>query len=409
MITREAFWDVVLVYLLLFVSGTMLFREASQQYLILTFVITVIAWALRTDQKIADRFLLYATIFTGFLLTIHLYTDGSLSLGTVIGSALELALAYLIVKTVGKRFTETYIKVVVFLAGVSLFGYLTDQFHLFDSVIRKLPQVGNNGYEGILYLYRYHYAGYGRNNSIFFEPGAYQGFLNAALFILFFVKTEFGASRRWVYILVLLATLYTTFSTTGYLMFAIMFGLFLFKSEVLSTSSKAVLVGVVLAVLVIFSAKFHHVIVNKIDRYTSIEDITDKGHRRSFDALVDLQIFKRHVFGVGYEKYWQEFGVIGVVSEGSARRSSNGVTSTLAIYGLPFALFLFASYYWAIWKLLGEVFKSIVAFGLLLMFLYGEAYYVLVPFPLVLIAGAFEYRRFLDDEGIETESEVAPQ
>jgi hypothetical protein len=82
--------------------------------------------------------------------------------------------------------------------------------------------------------------------------------------------------------------------------------------------------------------------------------------------------------------------------------SSNGITRTLAMYGIPFALFLFASYYWAFGRLLGGRFIAVFPFGMLLMFFVGEAYYVFTPICLALIAAPFVY----DDGLTETESAV---
>ena len=403
MIVRESFVNVMLVYLLLFVSGSVIYNMSPNKFLIIVFIVSLLAWLFFPERTINAKFILYVSIFAGILLTISLYTDGSLSFGSVINSTMKLVLAYLILKIVGEHFTETYIRVVVFLAVISLFGYLSDKLYLFESLIRHLPRLGNNGYEGVFYTYRNMWQ-IGRNCSIFFEPGAYQGFLNAALFMLFFAKVQFSTSKQWAYILILLITLLTTFSTTGFLIFTLMFGLFLMKSRALSASGKAALVGLLLVAITLVSVQLRHIIFEKIDKYTSTQDITDNvtGGRRAFDALVDLEIIKRNAFGVGYSKYRQEFSAIGLVTEAAAGFSSNGITRTLAMYGIPFGLFLFASYYWAFGRLLGGGGIAIIPFGMLLMFFVGEAYYVLTPICLALIAAAFVY----DDRFTESESAI---
>ncbi len=409
MITRKSFLNAILVYLLIFISGSVVFQQASEKYLILAFLFSLLAWVLFADRKFNNRFVVYVCVFTGFLLTISLYTGGSLGLASVISTTMKLLIAYLILKTVGGRFIDTYIGVVIFLAGFSLFGYVTDTFSLFDSVIRKLPQVGNgNGYEGILYVYRRYYSGWGRNASIFYEPGAYQVFLNAALFMLLFVKTKFSGLRRLLYISILLAALATTASTTGYMICATMLGLFLWEDKSLSFSNKAVVIGLILGTLVVFSTQLYSLVVEKIsDNLFSVQDISDKGHRRGFDAMVDTEILKRHIFGTGYRKYAEEFSAIGQVTTTSALKSSNGITKTLAIYGLPFTIFLFASYYWAFGRLVGKFLMNFVVFGMLLAFFTGEAYYVLSPFCLAIIAAAFVYNRSVQGEGMNRKPECA--
>src|SRR5210317_2051923 len=100
----------VLVYLLLFVSGSLLYNSANDKYLVIVFIVTMLTWFISSDRKINDRFILYACVFTGFLFIIYLYTDGGLSINSIIGTAMKLVLAYLILKMVGDRFVETYIK-----------------------------------------------------------------------------------------------------------------------------------------------------------------------------------------------------------------------------------------------------------------------------------------------------------
>ncbi len=192
-----------------------------------------------------------------------------------------------------------------------------------------------------------------------------------------------------MYIAILFVTLMTTFSTTGFLLFGVLFGLFLFKSTVLSAKGKTVLVALLLVMAATFTAQFQQVIFAKIEDYIDVEDITDRSNLRSVDILIDLEIFKKHVFGIGYDDYMKAVSVIGKTSEGST--SSNGVTKSLAIYGLPFSMFLFGSYYFAIRKLVGPGIMAPVAFVMLLMFLMGESYYLLAPYTLAIIAAAFVY------------------
>ncbi|MFV1977035.1 MAG: hypothetical protein ACC651_14935 [Candidatus Scalindua sp.] len=385
--------DAVFVYLLLFTSGSVVYMGAAQKYLVLVFLLVLGSWFLFSDRKINSGFALYVIIFTSFLFIIHLYTDGSLPLPMVIGTTMELLLAYLILKLVGDNFVESYIKVVVFLAAVSLFGFLTDSFLLFDGVIRRLPHVDEGGpragYEGLLYLYRGMGASIGRNASIFFEPGAYQMFLNTALLMLFFVPIRLSSLRRWVYVSVLLVALLTTFSTTGVLIFGTLFGLVIFKSDVISSHGKMALVGVLVIVVAVFTAQFEEVILEKIDKYLAIEDITDTQDRRSFDLLVDLEIFKRNIFGAGHQRYSQEFGAIGKIAEGNS--SSNGVSATFAIYGLPFSLFLFGSYFVFFKKYFTGFLMQVVPFFLFLIFLFSEGYFTFTPFSMALIAAIFAF------------------
>ncbi|HED12115.1 MAG TPA: hypothetical protein ENI62_00385 [Gammaproteobacteria bacterium] len=401
MTTQKTYINIALVYLLLFTSGSYFYEHSSSKYLLLAFAASLMVWLI-SDRSISNRFVVYVAGFSSFLILIHFYTGGSLEFSSVIGTTLKLVTAYLIVKTVGDRFIGTYINVVVFLAAISLLGYLSDQLYLFDGLIKALPKIkGIDGagpsYEGIFYLFRFQ-EHLERNNSIFYEPGAYQIFLNAALFMLFFVKTNISRNRQWLYILILTLVLATTRSTTGYLIFLVMLVFVLTKSKILSGSGKAILASSILLAAAGLSAQFQKVIFEKIQDYFDVADITDQSNLRSFDVLVDLEIIKRHIFGVGYTEYLRQISTIGKVKEGQT--SSNGVTLAFAVYGLPFSLFLFTSYYLAFRRLLGPGILSFVAFVMLLIVLVGESYYLMVPYTLAIIAGAFVCNRKTEESAL---------
>jgi len=394
MSTQKAFVNILLVYLLLFVSGSWRYNLSPDKLLIVGFLIALGAWLLFSDRKISEGFLLYIVIFSGFLVALSLYTGGSLSLTSAISATMKVVLAYLIIRTVGDHFGDVYVKVVVFLAIVSVLGYISDTFNLFDGIVRKLPRVGAMGFEGFLYVFRFPWH-IDRNNSIFFEPGAYQAFLNAALFLLFFGQTSFEARKKLVYTAVLITTLITTFSTTGFLIFAIMLAMFLYRSELLSTAGKIKVVVAIMVVVAIFASQFYSTVVVKVEDYLTAGEyeFSYSAQSRSAQAKADLKIFKEHVFGLGQKDYMKEFGEAGRLDMSENGASSNGVTRTLAMYGLPFSLFIFGSYYWAFKRLIGDAPLTVAAFVMFMMFLAGESYYIASPISFALIASAFIFRR----------------
>jgi len=387
---NSPFINVILVYSLLFVSGAQRNSLDQNGYLVLVFFLALASWYMFTDRKISSQYLLYMTVFVSLLFLLSIYTSGSLSLQSLVATTMKFVLAYLILKTVGEDFVDTYINVLVFLAAVSLPGYFIDVFDLFDQVVTKLPAVGSYGYEGVLYIFRHSYHPY-RNNSIFFEPGAYQGFLNSALFLILFARTHFGSRRKWVYIVILIAALITASSTTGFIIFSLLFALFLYKSDLATRSQKVVTVGLIMVIVTVFAAQFRETLVDKLDDYVN-PTLEKKGYsagNRSFDLQTDLKIIQKHVFGLGYDEYKKEFSRINRVpiTEGS----SNGVTSMLANYGVPYGLFILISYFWALRKLMGDLLLTTVAYIMFMMFLWGESFYQIAPISFAIIAAAFVF------------------
>ncbi|MGV7235035.1 MAG: hypothetical protein ACQ9ET_02155 [Nitrosomonadaceae bacterium] len=376
--------------------------QSDDKYLVLSFIVVLLAWFVYTDRKISSSFLLYSIVFSGFLFALNIYTGGSLSLPSVISTTLKLILAYLVVRMVNEKFTIIFIKVIVFLAAVSLFGYLSDSLHIFDGIVRKLPNIPYRGYDGVLYIFRDTYHPY-RNQSIFFEPGAYQAFLNAALFIMFFTNPNIERRRQWVYIAVLVAALITAFSTTGFMIFLCGAVLFLYKSELTSFRGKLVLLGVGIVIVSIFSSKFHEIFVTKINDYLTADEyeFTWSAQTRSSQLKADIRVIKKHIFGLGQKKYREEFELESRVKD---KVTSNGVTKILAIYGLPFGLFIFGSYYWALRRMLYDPILVTGAFVMFMLFLSSEAYYTTAPICYVLIAGAFVFKHESVSEELQREA-----
>lgn len=398
MTTQRTVLNWLLVYLLVFISGSWRYNLSANKYLVLVFLFAFAAWYLFTDRKISDKFLLYALVYFGFLFSLGLYTSGGVTLASAISGLMKLMIAYLAIKTVSSSFVSIYIKLIVFLAIVSLIGFATDQYYLLDGLIRRLPPVGDMGYEGVFYLFRFPWH-MDRNNSIFFEPGAYQAFLNGAIFLLAFTETRFDSRTKWTFIGILAVTLVTTGSTTGFVLFALMFPVFLYKSHIATFSGKVMIVAAIFGVSVILGAQYLSSIMAKIDAYTGQEGTvtsddalaTSGAANRASDYKADLEIFRRHIFGIGYAQYEQEFG--SARGDISIEAGSNGITGTLAKNGLPFALFLFGSYYWAVMRLLGDYLLASLAFGMVMLFLWAESYYVGAPILCALVAGAFVHER----------------
>jgi len=61
----------------------------------------------------------------------------------------------------------------------------------------------------------------------------------------------------------------------------------------------------------------------------------------------------------------------------------------LAIYGLPFTVFLFGSFFLSFKKRYSGVLMILVPFGMLGLFLFSEGYYTLTPISMSLIVANF--------------------
>jgi len=88
-----------------------------------------------------------------------------------------------------------------------------------------------------------------RNSGMFWEPGAFQAFINLCLFMNFY-RMSFLLKQKYISLLIIVLALITTQSTTGYLIFALTIGVYiLFYSGI-----NKMLVAVILAIFISVSA-----------------------------------------------------------------------------------------------------------------------------------------------------------
>jgi len=381
--SSPTYQNYALTYLLILISGSILYNQNKEMILVSVFLVSVVLMLLG-KKKISIFFLFYYLSMLAMLLALFFYTHGSLPLPSIVGTMMSLFIVYAILSTIRENFLESFVRVVLAIAVVSLIGFSIDTLGFSFVMLSILPS------DVWQFIYHFDYPLHlERNNSIFYEPGAYQIYLIAAIFVLAFSKVSIQKKSKLVFLVILVVTLLTTGSTTGYLMFGFLFAVILLKSQLLTGKLK---VGVVaLGVIMMLSSPLllNEVIVEKLERYTSIKDITDSDDRRSLDVLVDIEVFKNYPFGAGYNEYARNFAQVGQLKEGAG--SSNGFTRTFAIYGFPFTLFLFGTLFFFFYKFFHDRVVIFSGFSLLMIFLYSQSNFVFSHIVLALIAAIFVY------------------
>jgi hypothetical protein len=215
-------------------------------------------------------------------------------------------------------FKEKYVKIMFILAIMSLIFYVIGISPIGRKFIIKLPIIFNDVGTKYNHFYVYGYQngiiGRFRNASIFWEPGAYQAFLNLALLFSYEKKNK---KEMYTYILAIL----TTFSTTGYLI------MFIILLKDVSMKKMVVFVLIFIFCFPVIS----DVVINKF------KSGNQSGDRRKVDLIVDLLIFKKSVIiGNGYKIYNNEkkerIEKYDIIEKQGG--STNSITINLAIYGI---------------------------------------------------------------------------
>jgi hypothetical protein len=150
----------------------------------------------------------------GLLTITHVVIFGSMAVTASIGFMVRLSIALLAIKMI-PQFSRRYVSVLYVLSIISLMFFIPtflgiDMQGLFAGM--RMPLKDIDIFHVGLHNLRVEYGITSRNMGMFWEPGAYAGYLILALFFL--IRDGRMLSRQgWV----LIATVLTTRSTTGYL------------------------------------------------------------------------------------------------------------------------------------------------------------------------------------------------
>lgn len=232
----ESVVQCLLIYLLLTIDGSFLFdiHENIIKYCILGICIFVV---LVYPQYIDQNLILTLIILLFGIAFVRILNDGGVGLRVWSLYAVQLLIASIAVRCNRSKFVILYIKVVVVLSIISLVFWAIG---IINPVILKsilIPNVAVNYnastfYGMFLYVMRDDTV---RNVGIYPEPAGFQVALNMALFLLLFYGQSLGLSRKQIniYTVILIATLLSAQSTTGFLsMAAVLLGFIISKKQI---------------------------------------------------------------------------------------------------------------------------------------------------------------------------------
>ncbi|MCD8235241.1 MAG: O-antigen ligase family protein [Prevotellaceae bacterium] len=214
----------VLAFLMVILTGAVYWSAygfESYAALLAVFGFTVLVCC--AFLKGIPRWYLIYVIVTAACYFISAFMNGiGLSEGLNIKTAFQIDIYLLIVLTayaIDKRRTINYfVNIVVFVSAISLVFYTIQTVLGRESVSSLFSYLnwGRGHYVNLLYTYA---ANDTRNYSIFYEPGVFQIVTTASLYLLIFAKQYFnmGSKRYGISVVVLIASVLTCGSTTGYL------------------------------------------------------------------------------------------------------------------------------------------------------------------------------------------------
>lgn len=237
----------------------------------------------------------------------------------------------------GAKFRSTYFNVMYYVSLISLVCFALNYLGVnIGFVFEKYRTI--LVYNNLIYLENAHVF---RNCGMFWEPGAFQGYIMLAL--LFYINDykSLWKIHRWKCIILSLALL-TTFSTTGYIVYLLYIAYIIFTSRI----SYYIKTCVVFITLVCCIHAYHNLdfLGEKIEvQYENATNLRNNevSWSRMGAMKIDLQQISRHpIVGNGF-LMTSRYEKLGEKMAGSG----NGFTGAINILGIPcIALYLIALY-----------------------------------------------------------------
>jgi hypothetical protein len=358
--------DFFLVFWLICISGNPLFGELGGKYIYLG---TTIGAAAISVYYAKPLYSLKLIMFILASVVLFLLQSTILTSFSVLANANFIARLYsgfLITSFLGYKFRYAYMKVIFFVSVVSLVFWLINAFVDFPGIeIGQYRSIVVFNY--ILKTDIYSFTGR-RNSGMFWEPGAFQGFIMLVPIMYIGQIRELLRQFRKECIILFLALL-STMSTTGYVVFAVLVLLVIVKN-IQNVFFKFVLAFSMAAIF--------------MWAYNTLDFLGEKVEKQYDDALelgrgevswsrmgalqIDLENVKRHpIIGNGFLQD-SRYGILG----DKMRGAGNGFTGALNSMGIPFIIF----YFFLLFKNAPAVtrYESMIVPIIILLLLNGEAF-----------------------------------
>lgn len=324
--------DYITVFLLLCISGNPLVGSFTEYINIITAVLLVILSIHYKTPLMTNRFRLVGVILI-LLYVLQFVFVGDISLPADINHFAKIFCGFLAVSITGYRFRLAYLRVMTFVAVASLIGLAL------NLTVGQFPGFVIDRNVSVLF-YNYHPSsfqameGMFRNCGMFWEPGAFQGYIMLA-FLMFMDDFKAFYNKYTKSFWILTVALVTTYSTTGYVVFALY--MFLVFSENIKKSPLMLIMTVILVLFFVWAfLRFDFLGEKMMNEYESAQEVGegDVSWTRMGSAVIAWQNVLRHpLIGNGF-LMTALYGNLAEYMEGMG----NGFFGAMNQLGIPFIL-----------------------------------------------------------------------
>lgn len=334
----------------LIISGGGFVMELAKPRLILLliFISIKIMQLLVNRQFVLNKRLLVVFSISVLYLVAHMicFLKNDISVSYYMYMILEMILVFFIVQEMScTQFCISYVNIIVTLAIVSLCLYSYNQFY--DQSYRTIA-LGNAYRLWMLQNIKFPT----RNAGVFWEAGIYQCYLNIALFILLYIAPGNKGRKNYVKITIILITILTTLSTSGYIIMVLMLSCKLLGQYKQSKNRAQLILGIlspILIIIMIMALIKSETFYNKF--FT--DHISLSMRETDLNAVLPI-IHDSGLFGFGAGSYKKQLMMYsyGIALKGQG--NSIAYSGTVANFGILFSIAYIAGILKNIYKLFGK-------------------------------------------------------
>lgn len=324
-------FDYFVVFLLLCISGNPLVGSFTKYIYIISAVFLFVV-SLNNKRTIGSPQLTRVLLFLLTLFFLQFIVVRDVSIAADINHLAKIYSGFLVVTLVGLRFRYCYFRLMTVICAISLIGF---SFNVFWGSFPGIPV--NLQVSVFLYNYipRVFTENVLRNCGMFWEPGAFQGYIMLVFLMYMNEFNQFYKEHKYSFF-ILVAALITTFSTTGYIVFLLFLFIVLFGEIKKSPLAFVLICAVGVGAFIAFNSL--DFLGDKIqNEYESAQYIRvgDVSHTRMGSAIIAWENVLRHPFiGNGFNMT-ALYGYLAEYMEGMG----NGFFGAMNQLGIPFVLY----------------------------------------------------------------------
>lgn len=320
---------IITMALFILCSGSQFGIDNARYMDILFFGVALVSCLMSGKTLLRRNNILSLLVFLGLMwVNFVLFIRQNPNMNAYISYSLRIVGTLLVCSNItGEEFEKHFSNLILAICLISFIPYL-----------KRIANPGYYGYEIWMTLFRTsNVSGTIRNAGIFWEPGAFQVFINLALF--FTLKKEnflLSIKRKWtlITIAIYVIAIITTTSTTGYLLFMVNIITVYFASFRNMSGKRKVVLGVpmLVAVIYVLVMLFRTDIV--VGKFIGGGNVASTNIRMN-DLIGTLQIIAGNPFGLGHgtETYFNTLSSFGIGN------NSTGLLTAVCNFGWLFAAF----------------------------------------------------------------------